>query len=228
MDSHDWEKLEKTVRDIRENTVTARSRATYQNSYCRFLAWIIRNKPHLVPKPFLDGLATRLDTVQDILSELEKRAIGAGTVTYDGLHDAIRACLHDSGVGELVEKLSSRQESVVDAATEGNEGQLCHYWSGKFRRVPADFTIPDCSVRHVWVLWIQLRFVMLKIEKDATSKELFPCSTAIDAATDVFIKWASSVAVDDITEHSRKRRHGQLSWATVGKLLRKKAKTTSS
>ncbi|EEY67245.1 uncharacterized protein PITG_04217 [Phytophthora infestans T30-4] len=114
--------------------------------------------------------ATRLDTVQDIISELEKRAIGAGTVTYDG-----------------------------------NEGQLCHYWSGKFRRVPADFTIPDCSVRHVWVLWMcgnkkmqkrfsQLRFVMLKIEKDATSKEL-------------------SVA---------------LSWATVGKLLRKKAKTTSS
>ncbi|KAF4135749.1 hypothetical protein GN958_ATG15073 [Phytophthora infestans] len=197
--------------------------------------------------------ATRLDTVQDIISELEKRAIGAGTATYDGLHDAIRACLHDSGVGELVEKLSSRQESVVDAATEGNEGQLCHCWSGKFRRIPANFTIPDCSVRHVWVLWMcgnkskqipplrrldgrdmpnrkmqkrlsQLRFVVLKIEKDATSKELFPCSTAIDAATDVFIKCASSVAVDDITEHSRKRRHGQLSWATVGKLLRKKAK----
>lgn len=37
--------------------------------------------------------ATRLDTVQDIISELEKRAIGAGTVSYDGLHDAIRACL---------------------------------------------------------------------------------------------------------------------------------------
>ncbi|EGZ23675.1 hypothetical protein PHYSODRAFT_463679, partial [Phytophthora sojae] len=34
--------------------------------------------------------ATRLDTVQDIISELEKRAIGAGTVTYDGLNDAIR------------------------------------------------------------------------------------------------------------------------------------------
>ncbi|EEY54162.1 uncharacterized protein PITG_19680 [Phytophthora infestans T30-4] len=129
-----------------------------------------RIRPTGVP-PHVAILSTRLDTVQDILSELEKRAIGAGTATYDGLHDAIRAC---------------------------NEGQLCHYWSGKFRRVPADFTIPDCSVRHVWVLWMcgnnQLRFVMLKIEKDATSKELFPSSL----------------------------------WATVGKLLRKKAKTTSS
>ncbi|EEY63480.1 uncharacterized protein PITG_15827 [Phytophthora infestans T30-4] len=70
MDSHDWEKLEKTVRDIRENTVTARSRATYQNSYCRFLAWIIRNKPHLVPKPFLDGLG---DISECTLQQLRSR-----------------------------------------------------------------------------------------------------------------------------------------------------------
>ncbi|EEY55936.1 uncharacterized protein PITG_08682 [Phytophthora infestans T30-4] len=34
--------------------------------------------------------ATRVDTVHDIISELEKRAIGAGTVTYDGLHAAIK------------------------------------------------------------------------------------------------------------------------------------------
>ncbi|EEY63481.1 uncharacterized protein PITG_15828 [Phytophthora infestans T30-4] len=119
---------------------------------------------------------------------LESRAIGAGTVTYDGLHDAIRACLHDSG----------------------------------FRRVPADFTIPDCSVRHVWVLWMC----------GNKSKQIPPLRRldGRDMPNRKMQKRLSQlrVAVDDITEHSRKRRHGQLSWATVGKLLRKKAKTTSS
>ncbi|EGZ27514.1 hypothetical protein PHYSODRAFT_461138, partial [Phytophthora sojae] len=61
MEGHDWEKLERTVREIRDNTVTARSRATYQNSYCRFLAWLVRNKPHLAPQPFLEALGNTAD-----------------------------------------------------------------------------------------------------------------------------------------------------------------------
>ncbi|EGZ19311.1 hypothetical protein PHYSODRAFT_558115 [Phytophthora sojae] len=221
MEGHDWEKLERTVREIRDNTVTARSRATYQNSYCRFLAWLVRNKPHLAPQPFLEALATRLDTVQDIISELEKRAIGAGAVTYDGLNDAIRACLRDTGVAGLVEKLASAQEPVVEASGAEAERQMCHFWGGKFRRVPADFGIPDCSVRHAWVLW------MSSSAFSCASKNLLQLGQSIDAATQVFLACADSVTVDDITEHSRKRRRGQLSWATVGKLLRKKSKKNS-
>ncbi|EGZ23677.1 hypothetical protein PHYSODRAFT_372950, partial [Phytophthora sojae] len=53
--------LERTVREIRDNTVTTRSRATYQNSYCRFLAWLVRNKPHLAPQPFLEALDNTAD-----------------------------------------------------------------------------------------------------------------------------------------------------------------------
>ncbi|ETN04950.1 hypothetical protein PPTG_14682 [Phytophthora nicotianae INRA-310] len=38
MEGYDWVYLMDQVRQIRENTVTARSRTTYQNSYCHFLA----------------------------------------------------------------------------------------------------------------------------------------------------------------------------------------------
>lgn len=73
MEGHDWEKLEQTVRDIRDNTVSARSRATYQNSYCRFLTWVIRNKSHLVPKPVLEVLGdTSLYTLQQIRSRTKE------------------------------------------------------------------------------------------------------------------------------------------------------------
>ncbi|KAF1790753.1 hypothetical protein GQ600_19715 [Phytophthora cactorum] len=45
------------------------------------------------------------DTVKDIITELEKRAIGAGTVTFDGLNAAITKCLQDCGIDDLVQRL---------------------------------------------------------------------------------------------------------------------------
>ncbi|POM65190.1 Hypothetical protein PHPALM_19137 [Phytophthora palmivora] len=196
---------------------------------------------------------TRTDTVKDIITELEKRAIGVGTVTYDGMHAAIRACLEDAGVTGLVDKLTASPTAEVQVDAGDNQSTLCHFWGGKFRRVQSDFAIPDCSVRQMWLLWVcgnkskqipplrqldgrdmpsrklrkrlsQLRYVMSKIEKAAASKNLLHDSQNVDEATQVFVACAESVDVDKRTEHSRKRRRGQLSWATVGKLLRKKAK----
>jgi hypothetical protein len=85
----------------------------------------------------------RAGTVQDIMAELEKWAISSGAVTYDGLHDAIRACLQEPGVADLVENLTTARAPDTNSAEEEGEKQLHHYWGGK---------IPDCSVRHVWVL----------------------------------------------------------------------------
>ncbi|OWZ00656.1 hypothetical protein PHMEG_00028108, partial [Phytophthora megakarya] len=149
----------------------------------------------------------------------------------------------------LVDTLSkietTRTDTVKDIITELEKGE--------FRRVQSDFAIPDCSVRQMWLLWVygnktkqipplrqldgrdmpsrklqkrlsQLRYVMSKIEKAAASKNLLHDSQNVDEATQVFVACAGSVDVDRRTEHSRKRRRGQLSWATVGKLLRKMAK----
>lgn len=71
----------------------------------------------------------------------------------------------------------------------------------------------------------QLRYLMQKIENDAASKNMLQLCQSIEDATQVFGECADSVAVNDVTERSRKRRRGQLSWATVGKLVRKQAKT---
>ncbi|ETP34765.1 hypothetical protein F442_16988 [Phytophthora nicotianae P10297] len=71
-------------------------------------------------KPMEHDDATRIATVKDIMGELEKRAIGAGTVTFDGLDAALKRCLDSAG--------------------------------GRFRRVPADFELPE-SVSKLCVLW---------------------------------------------------------------------------
>ncbi|OWY97108.1 hypothetical protein PHMEG_00032447, partial [Phytophthora megakarya] len=112
--------------------------------------------------------------------------------------------------------------SAAEVAIDKTEGQSCHFWGGKFRRVPVDFSIPDCSVRHMWVLWVcgnrakhipplrlldgrdmpnrkmqkrlsQLRFLMAKLEKDAKSKNLLRLVLTIEEATTVFISCANTV-----------------------------------
>ncbi|OWZ02499.1 hypothetical protein PHMEG_00025928 [Phytophthora megakarya] len=52
----DWEDLANQVTEIQRNTVSARSRAVYQNSYGRFIAWIVLTKPSLVSLAFAGWL----------------------------------------------------------------------------------------------------------------------------------------------------------------------------
>ncbi|KAG6946774.1 hypothetical protein JG688_00015851 [Phytophthora aleatoria] len=52
MEDYDWSSLRDQVRQIRENTVTARSRTTYQNSFCCFLALALKNKAHFIAPQF--------------------------------------------------------------------------------------------------------------------------------------------------------------------------------
>ncbi|KUG01696.1 hypothetical protein AM587_10003041 [Phytophthora nicotianae] len=198
--------------------------------------------------------STRVATVKDIVGELEARAIGAGTVTYDGLNDAIRSCLQETGVHDLVQHLANSGHQTHEK-TKDNVRILNHFWGGRFRRVPAGFHVPDCST--VWILWrcgneakrwplfrlldgrdvpdrkqqrrlSDLRFVMKKLEHDATSKNLLQDCRSIEDATNVYLTCIDSVAVESTTERSRKRRRGKLSWSTVGKLLRQAKKTRHS
>ncbi|OWZ14371.1 hypothetical protein PHMEG_00012158 [Phytophthora megakarya] len=48
MASVDWEDLTRQVTEIQRNTVSTRSRAVYQNSYCRFISWVVLYKPLLL------------------------------------------------------------------------------------------------------------------------------------------------------------------------------------
>ncbi|KAG6966004.1 hypothetical protein JG688_00006967 [Phytophthora aleatoria] len=79
--------------------------------------------------------ATRADIVKDIMAELERRAIGAGTVTHEGLHGAIKTCLKDAGVGDIVEKQPAMPAVSVDTTTDESGQQLCHCWGAK---IPAN------------------------------------------------------------------------------------------
>ncbi|ETM41220.1 hypothetical protein L914_12996, partial [Phytophthora nicotianae] len=52
----DFDVLEKQVTEIQRNKVSARSHAVYENSYGRFIAWVVRYKPRLIPPTFAEKL----------------------------------------------------------------------------------------------------------------------------------------------------------------------------
>ncbi|OWZ08673.1 hypothetical protein PHMEG_00018742 [Phytophthora megakarya] len=99
--------------------------------------------------------STRFENVKDIIGEQEARAIGAGTVMYDVLHDAIIPCLQETGVDNLLLRLTIPVQQTPDAISDNqdNEHMLANFWGGQFRGIPTDFQVPDCSTGQAWILW---------------------------------------------------------------------------
>ncbi len=63
------EPFESIVDEIRDNTISKSSKAVYISSTCRFLAWLIENKPDLVCTDFkdfvfLDGIIDKKRIIQ--------------------------------------------------------------------------------------------------------------------------------------------------------------------
>ena len=57
--------LHEEVAQIRANTVASNSRAVYKNSYTRFLAWLVVNKPTLIPTQFCSLLGDDLSNTRE-------------------------------------------------------------------------------------------------------------------------------------------------------------------
>ncbi|ETO85829.1 hypothetical protein F444_00563 [Phytophthora nicotianae P1976] len=166
--------------------------------------------------------AARASMVKEIMSGLEKRAIGAGTTTC-----------------QLVEG----ETPVIPS----------FFWGGRFRRVPQEFQLPDCSVATLWVMWqcgnatkkilplrmldgldmpnrnmqkrlSDIRYLMSSVEAEARRIGMWRARQNVEEAVKTFSACASVVTVPHLTAKNRKRRQGQLSWKTVVALMRRHQK----
>lgn len=202
----------------------------------------------------------RMKVVKEIIRELEDRAIEARTVTYDGLDDRIMSCLDRAGIPQLLQRLDNSErgtnaEREVDLSSEDSTQLLrLHFWQGKYRRVPQDFSFPDCGVLIMWQLWMcgnetkewppfrwldtsdlstknlkkrysDLCYLMKGIEDESKLQGIQPRGTpSIDQVNDIFQKCRHVVEISPATNCQRKRRKAQLSWRTVVNILRQEEK----
>ncbi|ETK81303.1 hypothetical protein L915_13200 [Phytophthora nicotianae] len=81
----DFDVLEKQVTEIQRNKVSARSHAVYENSYGRFIAWVVRYKPRLIRPTFAEKLGdVSILTVKQLRKRLEATSVfGAWLLTLE-------------------------------------------------------------------------------------------------------------------------------------------------
>ena len=97
--------------------------------------------------------------VKDITSLLEERAVGFGTVTYNGLNERLQEAFRAAGIEELVNAFKQQKFNVTSEASRRpsykvvGSDSILHCWGGRFRRVPTDFVFPKCHVSRIWSLW---------------------------------------------------------------------------
>ena len=111
--------------------------------------------------PNLASMPTQV--AKEIEKILEERAIGAGTVTRDGLSDLLKNILKDSGLNRLIENMNSNapiQESDSRGLEKNSNLNLPtngvnYRWSnGLFYRLPEDFELSSVNnTLTAWQLW---------------------------------------------------------------------------
>lgn len=94
--------------------------------------------------------------IDGVIHELEIRAIGAGTVTRDGLEDTLMKVLEKSGL------LNSKKIDPIDVektdSTRKDDDALKRYrlylWDdGHFHRLPKDFRFTEGGLLQAWLMW---------------------------------------------------------------------------
>ena len=194
--------------------------------------------------------SNRIHVVQDIIQELENRAIGAGTVTYDGSQRMIQTCLSEAGINKAVQAIREpRRVADVELRPADAEPGL-FMWGGRLNQVPESFRFPDEGVETMWQMWCignpinrypafktlkpddmpsknlrkrlsDLGYLMGRLEDKATEKGLNLDIQTIEQANNMFSDIKDAVPVPEFSKSGRKRkRKEQLVWRTVVNLLR--------
>jgi hypothetical protein len=109
----------------------------------------------------MEALLTEIRGLQpsisrSITSILEERAIGAGTVTYDGLKEMLAGLFRDQGVAELVAAARNPlapQEAQGEIPLVPVELHVFLWEDGSRHNLPEEFIVPTCNLSIAWQLW---------------------------------------------------------------------------
>ena len=186
---------------------------------------------------------TGKNTSDNITTMLEERAIGAGTVTFDGLRKTLMEAIADSGISPAATAAPDPPLSATNTISQ-HTSQSVHEWDdGTSHFLPQNYSIPSCSPLQLWIKWCcpsekhgplrfiscsdfctrnskkrysDAKFLLRKIESKATSlgTEL-PSLMDPETATKIFKDCEDAIKVPNTTKTNRTRRSNQLVWTTI-------------
>lgn len=189
--------------------------------------------------------------LEKLLKELELRALGAGTVTYHGLEEAIKRSMKESGINKIVEEVRNMTNAkpTEENMKKVSSGPQLYLYGGRFHKLPADFDLPECSVLGMWLLWscgdtvknipalktlkgcdmpnrsVQKKYSNMKFLMNVLEGQIGEDNDLNGVLTvmEATRMYNDSIfKIEALTPRGRKRRREQLSWMTYVNLLRKK------
>eukprot|EP00834_Sanchytrium_tribonematis_P008005 NODE_831_length_3642_cov_0.596669.p1 type:complete len:758 gc:universal NODE_831_length_3642_cov_0.596669:113-2386(+) len=96
-------------------------------------------------------------TVNAIVVELEERAIGAGTVTRDGLlgllNDSIFGVLNQHGIIHAIQNMNHNNQIRAPQANSSPHNDTNSFWNMMSRQLPADFKLHPVNILIAFQLW---------------------------------------------------------------------------
>jgi hypothetical protein len=185
-------------------------------------------------------------TISGLVRELEERAIGARTVTTDGLKAMLEGTLQ-----QVLENYGlNPSNQPVDAnnpppAQEGFVG--VHMWGGALHLLPENYVLPNGTCEAAWQVWMlpdtmnqhpPLKQCVPSDFAQKTQRKRFSDLTylakdisryitdgvvinSINQVNEIFYQWLENLDLPLRSNKGRRRRMGQMKWASMVTLLRK-------
>lgn len=153
---NDLKNLLSTSKELSDNGVMQPTGVPPHISILSYINELIQDVKTL----FVEIQKTVPDTVQGVNQILEDKAIGAGTVTRDGLREMLYDCLRDAGVTSILPRLNELDNRTTDPRfnqeniANGALNIQTFLWGGRMHPVPEGFTLPICDCETIWEYWL--------------------------------------------------------------------------
>jgi hypothetical protein len=197
------------------------------------------------------------ETVLGVVRELERRAIGAGTVTFEGLETMIMSCLRTAGVMDAVQLVSNPPSNAGLTAPTAPVPNRLYTWGGRLSRLPETFRLPDGSPLQAWQYWCcgdpnlgypplrqcqpadvcdkstrtrwsDLVYLMKQLESRANDLGHDMSQIDVQRSITIYDEVKDAIQLPPRTGNNRARRSGQLAWITVSTELRKLSRRSNT
>ncbi len=93
---------------------------------------------------------------------MEAKAVGVGTVTFQGLEKSIHGVLTNMGVPRMVDAFNAQNNAGSTSSSNSSssspsiaaDGHQIYTYEGRLHRVPADFELPRGTTLLAWQLYV--------------------------------------------------------------------------
>jgi hypothetical protein len=208
------------------------------------------------------SLASKMDqvapsVVDGVIKVLEERAIGAGTVTREGLDTLLSDVLARTGIIDFIQNFPQREAQPHPSTTSTIQPEG-FYWNNAIHSVPEDFEFPQGNLASAWEYWCcgdeshsfppykllqssdmsnrnkqkrlsDFKCLMKEIEALVQQHSHLISNPSITEAKNMFNLIKEYIPIDDETSKKRTRRPEHLKWNSALNLFRnaKKLRTES-